>query len=109
MAAVNIVSVLCLVYMIGVVVYSAAPFVKASGREERLKLLNGFKKGKAALIYFAALPLYLLAHAYNGESAAGTLWLAIKSCVDTFILKFDYTSAAALMADNVFYAAVDEI
>ena len=109
MAAVNIVSVLCLVYMIGVVVYSAAPFVKASGRGERLKLLNGFKKGKAALIYFAALPLYLLAHAYNGESAAGTLWLAIKSCVDTFILKFDYTSAAALMADNVFYAAVVEI
>ena len=109
MAAVNIVSVLCLVYMIGVVVYSAAPYVKASGRGERLKLLNGFKKGKAALIYFAALPLYLLAHAYNGESAAGTLWLAIKSCVDTFILKFDYTSAAALMADNVFYAAVVEI
>ena len=109
MTIVNIVSALCLIYMVGVVVYAAVPIVNAKNRGERLKLLSGFKKGKFVLIYFAAIPLYLVAHAFNGEAAAGALWMAIKSCVDTVILKFDYSSAAALMAENVFYTVVIEI
>lgn len=106
---VNIVSALCLIYMVGVVVYAAVPIVNAKNRGERLKLLSGFKKGKFVLIYFAAIPLYLVAHVFNGEAAAGALWMAIKSCVDTVILKFDYSSAAALMSENVFYTVVIEI
>ena len=106
---VNIVSALCLIYMVGVVVYAAVPIVNAKNRGERLKLLSGFKKGKFVLIYFAAIPLYLVAHVFNGEAAAGALWMSIKSCVDTVILKFDYSSAAALMAENVFYTVVIEI
>lgn len=109
MGVTEIVSLLCLLYMIGVVCYAAAPFFKADGREEKLRLLSNFKKGKFLLIYFAVIPLYWIAHVFNGTPVGGAFLLAVKSCIDTVVLKFDYSSASALMEQNTFFRAVIDI
>ena len=109
MRVTEIVSLLCLIYMVGVVCFAVAPFFKADGRKERFKLLSNFKKGKFLLIYFATVPLYWLAHVFNGTPVGGAFLMAVKSSIDTIVLKFDYSSASALMAQNAFFRAVIDI
>ena len=109
MSFTNTVSAICLVYMAAVVVFTVMSVACAPGRKGKLRALKNFKRGKFILIYAAAIPLYWLAHTFNGESVGGALLLAIKSCVDIVVLKYDYSSAAALMQANTFYRIVIDI
>ncbi len=104
----NAVVAVCLVYMILVVAYILTSFCRAN-RKGKLKYLKNFKRGNFVLIYLAALPLYWLAHVYKGEAIGGGLLLAIKSCVDLVVLKYDYSNALALMNANLFYRVVIDI
>lgn len=109
MAFTNTIAAVCLAYMAAVVAVTVVPICRAQGRREKLRLLRNFKRGNFVLIYFAAIPLYWMAHVFNGEQIGAGLLLAIKSCVDLVVLKYDYSSAAALMAANTFYRAVIDI
>lgn len=99
---------LCLVCMIAIVVTTVVRLCVAN-RAKRLKYLKNFKKGKFALIYIAAIPLYWMAIYHNGTPIGGAFLLAIRSCVDLIVLKFDYNSVASLMADNLFFRVTMDI
>lgn len=101
----NIVTAICLIAIVGITIGTFGKIFVAD-RAERLRALKNFKRGRFALIYLAAIPLYWMAHCYNGTPIGGSLLLAIKSCVDLVVLKYDYTSAAKLMTDSVFFRVV---
>lgn len=96
------VSVVCLILMIMLFGYVAGKFLKTD-RKDKLKFLKSFKKGKFVLIYLVAVPLYWMGIVYKGEPVGGALLMAIKATVDMVVLKYDYSSAAALMSDNLIY------
>ena len=96
------VSVVCLILMIMLFGYVAGKFLKTD-RKDKLKFLKSFKKGKFVLIYLVAVPLYWMGIVYKGEPVGGALLMAIKATVDMVVLKYDYSSAAALMSDNLMY------
>lgn len=108
MVLTNVIAAICLAYMAAVVVYTAVPFCRAN-RKGKLKYLKNFKRGNFVLIYLAALPLYWMAHVFKGEQIGGGLLLAIKSCVDLVVLKYDYSNALPLMNADLFYRVVIDV
>ena len=103
----NIVIAVCLVYMLGILVGVSVQLMRTS-RKERLKQIKNFRRGKFALIYLAAVPLYFLAYYYNGVGVEGAVWGALKSSVDSVLLKFDFSAVSALMDVNLFYKITTE-
>ena len=98
----NIVTGICLAYMICLIAVFVIR-ICALDRAGRLKFLKSFKKGKFALIYFAAVPLYWLGVVYEGASVGGGLLTAIKTSIELVVLKYNYEIVAALMNDSMFY------
>ena len=96
----TIITAICLVYMILV---AGIVFVRFVMADSKLKFVKGFKKGWFALIYFAAIPLFAMAHHYNGVSVDGSLFSAIKSTMDLIVLEYDYETIALLANANLFY------
>ena len=103
----NIVIIFCLIYMFALVAAFVFHMVKGS-RKERLKRLKSFKRGKFALIYFAAIPLFFIAYRFNGQTIDGAVWLSIRSCIEIVVLKFDYATVAPLISVNLlFHIAIE--
>ena len=110
----TVVIILCLAYMallLGALV--TAYFlgiddgkVRAKTRSEKLQFLKSFKKGKFALIYLAAFPLFYLGISYTGESVVESLMDAATNCVEVVVLKYNYGDVSDLMAANSLYRAV---
>ncbi len=98
----NVVTALCLAGMIAVVV-TIITKICLFKRGDRLRYLQGFKKGKFALIYLMTFPLYLIGTLYSGLSVGNALLQSVSSCIELVVLKYDYSNVAALMADNQFY------
>lgn len=103
--AVYIVTSLCLAYMVALVAVFVYKIVTYN-REGRLKYLKGFKKGKFSLVYFVTIPLYYIGIRYSGSSVGGAILKAIKSSVETVVLKFGYDNISALMDVNPFFKGV---
>ena len=61
----NVVTALCLIALVSIIA-STVLRLCLSSRADRLKYLKNFKKGKFALIYIAALPLYYIGYLYGG-------------------------------------------
>ena len=101
----NIILIICLIYMLAIFGGVVWNIIRLK-RKDRIKYIKSFKKGKFTLIYFVAIPLYFLAYRFNGVDLTGTVWLTIKSSIEIVVLKFDYSTASALMAHNVFYSVV---
>ncbi|MEG2540176.1 MAG: hypothetical protein RSB59_00140 [Clostridia bacterium] len=93
---------ICLICML-VIIFSTIIKLCVLGRAEKLSYIKNFKKGKFALIYIAAIPLYLIGIMYKGVPFGGALLLSIKACVDLVVLKFDYNAISLFMNDNLFY------
>jgi len=104
----NIVTGICLAYMICLIAVFVIR-ICALDRAGRLKFLKSFKKGKFALIYFAAVPLYWLGVVYEGASVGGGLLTAIKTSIELVVLKYNYEIVAALMNDSMFYRVTLDI
>ncbi|MCM1043028.1 MAG: hypothetical protein NC350_02325 [Corallococcus sp.] len=102
---ITVVSLICLVYMLGVALYVALR-LSTRNRTKRLAYLRNFKKGNFALIYFAAIPLFYLGLANSGmTNPVFTFLEAFADSVELVVLKFDYDAVEKLVAVNVFYAA----
>lgn len=104
----NIVTGFCLAYMLCLI----AAFVTRVcmlDRAGKLKFLKSFKKGKFALIYFAAVPLYWLGVVYKGASIGGGLLTAIKTSIELVVLKYNYEIVSALMEASMFYRVTLDI
>lgn len=104
----NVIITLCLIAILAIVISTILKFCVIS-RAEKLKYLKNFKKGKFVLIYIAAIPLYWIGINYNGIPMGASLLLAIKSCVDLVVLKYDYSSVVNLMNNNFLYRITMDI
>lgn len=93
---------ICLVALCAVFLTAVLRIV-LSDRKARLAYVKNFKKGKFAVIFFIAVPLYWMAHYEGGVDVGGAFLQAVKSTVDLVVLKFDYASVRALMAENMLY------
>ena len=104
----NAVIAICLIYMTGTVAYNAAKFFSGT-RADRLAYLKSFKSAKVFVLYFAAIPLYYLAHRYNGTPAGGAILNAVRNTVEVVVLKYNYEATAALAEANIFYRVTLDI
>lgn len=95
----DIVIVLCIMCMLYIVIATLIKFGLLKGMD-KLKFLKSFKKGKFAVIYLTAVPLYWMGLVHKGTSVGVSLFLAIRASVELIVLKYDYNSVALLMEDN---------
>ena len=98
----DIIIAICFIGMLAILLGFVFNIYRKS-RAERLVYLQGFKKGKFFAIYFIAIPLYLIGNLYAGNAIGRSLLMAIRSCVELVVLKFDIESIKLLCQNNVFY------
>ena len=103
-----VISSICLLYMLALVGSFGYKFISLN-RKGRLDFIKGFKKGKFALIYLAAIALFFLGSYYDGTTIGGSLLTAIKNSVDVVVLKYNYGAVEALMQDNLLYCITTSI
>ena len=96
----TILTAICLVYMLAVATSVLMQFARA---DSKVKFVKSFKKGQFVLIYVAGLPLFAMAHYYNGLTIDGAVVSAIKSTVEMVTLQFDYEAIALFAQNNLFY------
>lgn len=72
-------------------------------RAERISFIRTFKKGKCAIVYFTAIPLYCIGHMYNGQDFFKAFFGAVNKIINLVVLKYDTGSIDSLMAANPLY------
>lgn len=72
-------------------------------RPERIAFLRSFKKGKCAIIYITAIPLYCVGHIYAGQSFLPAFFAAINKVITLVVLRYDIGSIQNLMQDDLLY------
>lgn len=72
-------------------------------RPERIAFLRSFKKGKCAIIYVTAIPLYCIGHIYSGQSFLPAFFNAINKIVQLVVLRYDIGSVQGLMQADPLY------
>lgn len=98
----TIITSICFVYMIGLLAFLLYKFFSSDGHE-RLKFLKSFKRGKFALIYISALPLYIMGGMYGGMTLGTSVLKGLQNTIELVILKFNAGDVANLMKDNLFF------
>ena len=72
-------------------------------RPQRIAFLRSFKKGKCAIIYVTAIPLYFVGHLYAGQDLPKAFFNAISKIINLVVLKYDVGSVEALMNVDPLY------
>jgi len=72
-------------------------------REERISFVRSFKRGKCAVIYVTALPLYVMGGVYAGNSFFYSFFDSISKMINLVVLKFDIDKLPPLVNENSFY------
>lgn len=72
-------------------------------RPERIAFLRSFKKGKCAIIYVTAIPLYCAGFMYGGQSFLPAFFNSINKIVQLVVLRYDIGSIQSLMQANPLY------
>ena len=108
MLAYKIVTVIALVLLAIQPLYHIARFIPMIGkgnakREKRIAFLRGFKKGKCAIVYITAVPLYFIGHLFAGMNVIDSFLVAVSKIIGLVVLGFDSGSVSALMAADGLY------
>lgn len=98
----SVVSWLCIVVLAGMAIYPAVKFCTLR-RAERIAFIKNFKKGKCAIVYLAAIPLFCMAYLYDGKTSGFAVFMAITKSVQLVVLKYDLSFA--LLAVNAYFRA----
>lgn len=98
----SLITVLCLVILIleSLIVIINVALKK---RSQRIAFLRGFKKGKCAIIYITAIPLYCIGHMYAGRDFLGAFFDAVNKIVSLVVLKYETGSIRDLMLVDPVY------
>ncbi|MDD4157346.1 MAG: hypothetical protein PHY08_12310 [Candidatus Cloacimonetes bacterium] len=97
--------ILILLLIMSCFILSTMIKVLLQDRSGKLSFLNRFKKGKFAIIFLFAIPLYWIGIYYDGNPLDISFLLSIRSTIDLIVLKFDYDSISGLFLDNSLYKA----
>ena len=98
----NVISIICLA-MIAAIFATVVVKIIVLKHPERVVYIRNFKKGKAAIIYVIAIPLYCLNGLYSGKDILEALFDAISKSIYLIALKFDPANIKALSAVNGIY------
>ena len=104
MTAVYVVTAICFALLTLEVGYVAVNVI-VKKRPDRIAFLRGFKKGKFAIVYFTAIPLFCAGHMYAGSEFLDAFFDAIHQVVNLVVLKYSTSSITLLMGANTFFAA----
>ena len=105
----NLISTLCLLALAAQVIWLIVAYLTKS-RDERVKMVRGFKNGPCGIIYVIAVPLYFIGYIY----AAGGI-IGVTEVFDAFfnslgkvfglvILQYDLSDISPLISDSNVYA-----
>jgi hypothetical protein len=72
-------------------------------RPQRIAFLRSFKKGKCAIIYLTAIPLYCVGHIYAGQDFLNAFFSAVNKIINLVVLKYDTGSIKGLMQVDPLY------
>ncbi len=100
---INVVTLICLALLILETIYLIGNIIFKK-RKAQIAFVRSFKKGKFAVIYLTAIPLYFVGHLYTGTAWANALFLAIHKIINLVVLKYDVSSIEALMQANSLYS-----
>lgn len=98
----RIVTLICLAMLVAEVLFIIVNFFFKK-RKERIAFLRSFKKGKCAIIYLTAVPLYFIGHLYDGTDPLNSFFLAVNKIINLVVLKYETGSISSLMQDNSLY------
>lgn len=78
-----------------------------SSHAEKVEFFRGFKRGKFALIFITAIPLYYIGHVYSGNGYVEAFFTSINKIVHLVVLKYDTASIHSLLeASRIYSVAV---
>lgn len=100
---VMIISSVSLALLIACVLYALVKFFMAKGRKDKIEFLRSFKKGKCAVVYIAAIPLYCVGYMHSGETLVDSFFISVSKCIGLIVLKFDFDDIKGLMDESIFY------
>lgn len=103
-AAVNAVTGICFALLTCELIYVFYNLV-FKDRRGTLAFLRNFKKGRCAIVYVIAIPLYLIGHLYVGTNFPEAFFSAVNQCVNLVVLKYSTSTVSQLLAENSFYFA----
>ena len=96
----GITSVFCIAIMLGLVAYLVAKFFKYD-RSGKIDFIKSFKKGKCAIIYVVAIPLFFIGDLYDGKDLFFCFFDAITKSLELVVLKVNFMTG--LMSSNLLY------
>lgn len=99
---VTVVTALCFAGLTAEIAYVAISLI-VKDRAGRIAFLRTFKRGKCAIVFFAAIPLYFIGILYGGASVLDAFFLAISKIFGLVVLGFDVDSISALLGASLFY------
>lgn len=100
----TLITVISLVLLAGCVFYAIIKFFFLSkNREEKIEFLRSFKKGKCAVVYIAALPLYCIGYIYSDNSILVSFFNSVSKCINLVVLRYDLEPVEGLMSVNQLY------
>ncbi len=100
----TILSLICIAILL-VIALSFFVECKCRDRAGLIDFLRQFKKGKCAIIYIAALPLYLMGLIYSKEmTVTQAIFTSVNRSVNLIAMRFDFGEIDKLIAENLIYA-----
>lgn len=99
----TILSIICII-MLAAIAFSFFVECRSRDRATLIEFLRKFKKGKCAIIYIAAIPLYLIGFIYAEMPIPQALFTSFNRAVSLVALGFNFGSIDKLIALNPVYA-----
>ncbi len=103
MAVYNVVSILCILIMLTIVITIASKIIKFK-RPDKISYIRNFKKGKCAIIYVVAVPLFFMSFYYAGSNVFESVLDGLSNSINLIALKFDESTVAALASESVIFS-----
>lgn len=102
MGIINFVTAVCFVVLTAEVLYVLISLI-VKNRANRIAFLRSFKKGKCAIIYFSAIPLFCIGQMYAGADFFAAFFKAVSEIINLVVLKYSTSAVQALFDANLFY------
>lgn len=98
----QIVTIACLALFVSEVIFLVVNFLFKK-RKEKIVFLRSFKKGKCAIIYLTAFPLYFIGHLSSGVDPLHAFFSTTNSILNLVVMRYDTSGISVLMKENPVY------
>lgn len=99
---INIVTMICLIALLIEALYILGNVVFKK-RKQQIIFVRSFKKGKFAIVYLTAIPLYFISYLNSGTNWGIAIFKSIHKIINLIVLKYETEDIASLMQANELY------